>query len=679
LYRDCLSDGAEFDANLPITVFDGAGIQLDNFTIPFPGSDILPVQFSNPCVTIPTDICVEEAIYTKLVTLPQSNNGWTLSYQRCCRGPNIINLTDPETQGLTLTVDIPSQNAVPVNSSPRFNNFPPLLLCANDPLTFDHSATDPDGDVLEYELCTPFQGGTSLAPAPNPASPPPYQDIVWANGITAVEPFGQGTITIDPNSGLMIAEPLQAGLFAVGVCVKEYRNGTLIGTSTRDFLFRVMNCEIQMEAILTQQPDLNTFVSYCQGLTIDFENETYGGTNYLWDFGVPGTNDDQSSAFEPSYTYPGPGTYDVTLVVNPGWPCTDTAVGTFIVNNEISAFFEPPTPQCVIGNSYDFQGDGVYPAGSTFSWNFGSQANPSTSADENPSGIEFGTHGTFPVTFAVNFQQCATSYTDEVIVAAPPTINFGIADELRCVPYTAEFVNLSTASTPLYASWYFGDGDSSSLIHPVHVYDQVGVYDVTLTIWTTTGCIDTLTMTRPNLIEVFPRPTSQFSVTPPEMLEYDNNFYFVDQSIDGVESWFHFGDGSGARQGDSLWYSYAEPGVYLPWQVVYNQYGCSDISYGQVTVTPVLPIMVPNAFTPNGDQYNNIFQPVLFEDQVYELFIFNKWGELIHYKNELNANWDGTYNGTLVPDGVYIYKIIYRSFKDDKTPIEVNGHVTVLR
>jgi hypothetical protein len=189
LYRDCLSDGAEFDADLPITIFDGNGNQLDNITIPFPGSTLLPVSFSNPCVTIPSDICVEEAVYTAILNLPASTTGYTLSYQRCCRGPNVVNLNNPGDQGLTLTTDIPPSSQVTLNSSPRFNNFPPLMLCAGEELIFDHSASDLDGDSLVYELCTPFQGGTSTAPAPNPASPPPYQDVQWAGGgISATNP-----------------------------------------------------------------------------------------------------------------------------------------------------------------------------------------------------------------------------------------------------------------------------------------------------------------------------------------------------------------------------------------------------------------------------------------------------------------------------------------------------------
>lgn len=679
LYRDCLSDGAQYDSNLPITVFNGSGGQIDNFTIPFPGSTQLPVQFSNPCVTPPTDICVEEAIYERIVTLPPSQNGWTLSYQRCCRGPGVNNLIDPSSTGITLTVDIPAQSAFPSNSSPRFNNFPPLLLCSNDALDFDHAATDPDGDSLVYSLCNPLHGGSDFDPAPNPAQPPPYNPVQWQTGHSAVNPFPVGSISIDPQTGYMIAAPGVQGLFAVGVCVSEYRNGVLLSTSVRDFLFRVFNCQIELVADIVQQPDLSSFVSYCQGLTIDFENNSWGGTNYAWDFGVPGINTDVSTDFAPSYTYPGPGTYDVTLVVNPGWPCSDTSVGTFTVNHEIDAFFEPPAAQCVIDNSFDFVGQGTFPAsGTTFEWSFGNDANPSTSADQNPTNIVYGTHGTKPVTFTVYFDQCQASHTENVIVAAPPQIHFTAPDELKCVPYTCQFTNLSTADTPIYSFWDFGDGNTSTDFSPAHVYDQVGLYDVTLTIWTTSGCIDTLTLFRPNLIEVFPTPTSQFSVTPYEQLEYDNEFFFTDESPDATESWFYFADGSFTNQ-DSVYYSYNEPGVYLPWQIVYNEYGCYDKSFQEIKIIPVMEIMVPNAFTPNGDSYNNVFQPVLFEGQVYELWIYDRWGEQIYYSHELNANWDGTSQGQLVPDGIYVWKIQYTSFKHDGIPVVVQGHVAVLK
>lgn len=435
------------------------------------------------------------------------------------------------------------------------------------------------------------------------------------------------------------------------------------------------------EVILPLQEEMSSFTSYCQGLTIAFENLSYGSSVYEWDFGVPGVSTDVIQGFAPVFTYPTAGTYEVMVIANPGYSCTDTAYMTVTVNDEISVSFISPATQCITGNSFDFQGQGVFPGnGVTFTWDFGADATPISSSVQDPTNIVYASSGIKQVTFTVMYDQfqCEGSHTADVLVSAPSTINFGVPDELRCVPYTTQFSNFSTSSTQLFSFWDFGDGQFSTDTHPFHTYDQVGIYDVSLTVWTTSGCIDTLSLLRPNLIEVHPVPTSQFSISPPNQLIYDANFFFVDESIDAVESWFYFSDGSYTNQ-DSVWHNYTEAGVHVPWQIVYNEFGCSDKSYGTLTVTPVLELIVPNAFTPNGDAFNNVFQPVLFQDQEFELMIYNKWGEEIYYSKAMNANWDGTNNGVLVPDGIYVWKIKYFSFSNDEIPIIQSGHVTVLR
>jgi hypothetical protein len=80
----------------------------------------------------------------------------------------------------------------------------------------------------------------------------------------------------------------------VGVCAYEYRNGVLIGVTRRDFVFNVFNCNISLQSLPVEQEDLSTFVSYCQGLTVAFENNSFGGTNYLWDFGIDSLSSDTS-------------------------------------------------------------------------------------------------------------------------------------------------------------------------------------------------------------------------------------------------------------------------------------------------------------------------------------------------------------------------------------------------
>lgn len=687
LYRDCNS-GTPYDEELPMTVFNGAGVQIDHFIMNLPPVEVLDVVFNNPCVDIPPGICVEEAIYEEVVTLPASASGYTLTYQKCCRTDNAQNLNNPGEQGITLTIDIPPAADAVCNSSPRFDNYPPLLLCANEPLVFDHAATDPDGDSLVYELCTPYQGGgTSLfppgcgtCPSPDPALPPSYSSVNWAAGFSPLNPFGGGAINVNPVTGLFTATPPVPGFFAVGVCVKEYRDGVLLSTNVRDFIFQVLNCNFLLVANMTAQESMAGFTSHCMGLTVTFDNTSVNGTDYVWDFGVPGTTTDVSTLFEPTFTFPSPGTYDVMLVVNPsGAPCTDTVIQQFTVYEDIVPQFVAPTAQCILGNSFDFDGGGVYPlAGTTFSWDFGTEATPVSAVTEDVANVVYNDYGYHPVTFTINYETCQESITDSVFVFAEPTIGFEISDELKCAPYTAFFNDTSFASTTIFYKWDFGDGtELSNQSDPVHLYANPGTYDVSLTIWTTSGCIDTLTLSINDLIEVFPSPISAFSVSPTEATVFYPNFYFTDQSLNAISQTFYFTDGYSSTE-SPVWHSYVESGYHYPYQVVVNEYGCKDTSAQQIYIIPFTSLYVPNAFSPNGDGRNETWQPVVYDTETYELWVFDRWGQLILNSTDETASWDGTRVGKPAPVGTYTYFIKYTSLLDG-LPYEIRGHFNLVR
>ena len=90
---------------------------------------------------------------------------------------------------------------------------------------------------------------------------------------------------------------------------------------------------------------------------------------------------------------------------------------------------------------------------------------------------------------------------------------------------------------------------------------------------------------------------------------------------------------------------------------------------------------VPNAFTPNGDQFNQTFMPIIdhgVSEGSYELLIFNRWGELIFTSRDTNIGWDGTYNGETVKDDVYIWTLKFKHLYSDKRT-ELTGHVTLFR
>jgi hypothetical protein len=218
IYRDCFSGGAEFDPAASIFIY-GDGIDYISF-FAFDDLTITPleVELVNPCLQ-PPEICIEEGVYTGIVTLPNNTEDFYINYQRCCRNPTIDNLDIPGDQGITLSAYVPAGGIAECNSSPVFSNYPPLALCIFDGLIFDHSATDFDGDSLVYELCSPYLGlnnGQPIADTStnitfpfdliNPPEPPPFSELNWLAGYSESYPLSSSpALSIDPNTGLLLA------------------------------------------------------------------------------------------------------------------------------------------------------------------------------------------------------------------------------------------------------------------------------------------------------------------------------------------------------------------------------------------------------------------------------------------------------------------------------------------
>ena len=549
LYRDCNSSGAQYDDPLALTIYKPNNVFFANILVPFPGSVILPINFNNPCATPPNNICVERAIYTTVVTLPPSPGGYDVSYQRCCRGPNVTNLLFPDDTGITLTTHVPgSDTGFTANSSPRFTNYPPVLLCNNDQLVFNHVATDPDGDFLAYSLVTPWSGASSANPQPTQAPAPPYFPVQWnGTNFNAQQPLGPGSSTvIDPVTGVLTVDPNMIGLFVVGVCVKEYRNGVLVGQTIRDFLFRVFDCNIVMQALLPTQTQLPTFVSYCQGLNVQFVNNSYGGTSYAWNFGVPNITSDVSTQFAPNYTFPSPGNYNVQLIVNPGMPCTDTAYMNIIVNNPLSVSWSSQDSLCILGNEFDFIANVSNPS-ATLAWVLDPTASQTSGTGNSLMNVTYTTPGFHEVEIIADDGFCQLSYIDSVFIFDVPVSAISVPPLVECIGYTVPFGNNSSSSVNY--QWDFSlNGSSvgqSSLTAPTFTFPSPGNYTVQLIANSSPNCSDTS-----EVIVTIKQPLVM-SFTHTDSLCIDDSFDFLATVSGPSNATFHWDFGSHANPSTS--------------------------------------------------------------------------------------------------------------------------------
>jgi hypothetical protein len=254
MYRDVLGGGANYDLNAQFGVYrenPNTGNWVFVQSITSNPTNIGNVALNDPCVSVPPNIRVERGSYHFNVTLPWDGNKYQIAYQRCCRNNSINNIVNPASTGAVFFVEIHPPAIRNCNNSPVFKKFPPVIICNNRTLHFDHGITDMEGDSVVYEFCTPLTSGGMLPGDDcNSIIPAPFKCLPPYPGVTFIPPFstqvpmgGNPVVNINPETGLITGTPNLTGQYVVGICIKEYRNGELLTVTRRDFQFNVLECK----------------------------------------------------------------------------------------------------------------------------------------------------------------------------------------------------------------------------------------------------------------------------------------------------------------------------------------------------------------------------------------------------------------------------------------------------
>lgn len=323
----------------------------------------------------------------------------------------------------------------------------------------------------------------------------------------------------------------------------------------------------------------------CETLSVQFADLTNPpGTvaSYLWDFG-DGTT---SSLANPLHQYVNAGIYDVSLTITDIGGCTNT-----IVQNDIINYIPYPTPSFsvsstfgCIGDPFTFNNTSVGNAVS-YLWNFGDGATSTTVSPIH----SYSTEGTFSVTLtAFNANGCDSSVTQiSLINISHPDADFSAFPTFAfCPPLLVNFTDLSSTDA---ISWYwnFGDGSSSNIENPSHIYTQSGIYSVFLVVTNSNGCTDSIYF--PDLIELS-GPIGDFTFFPDSVgcPPYDINF--VSQAINVTTYTWDFGDGF-LGSGESISHTYNQIGTYIPTLILQDDNGCT-FTYQSADTLSIIPLAV---------------------------------------------------------------------------------------
>ena len=270
-----------------------------------------------------------------------------------------------------------------------------------------------------------------------------------------------------------------------------------------------------------------------------------------------------------------------------------------------------------------------------------------------------------------------------VTVNTVPAISF-TGDQLSgCLPVTTNFSdNLVPAGSSCL--WNFGDGGTSTQCgNPSYVFTQPGCWDVTLTVTTAEGCVETVTI--PNYVCVFDYPSADFIFGPQPATVLSPTIDFVNLSSNAdLYNWtFDVGglEDESTLENPEYTFPSANPGTYEVCLEANTLEGCADVLCQNVAIDEEFIIYAPNAFTPGGgDLLNNEFKPIVKgEDPLkYSFMVFNRWGELIFETSYSSEGWDGTYKGLMSQQDVYVWKVTCTD-ASSKEPHEYIGPVTLLK
>lgn len=421
--------------------------------------------------------------------------------------------------------------------------------------------------------------------------------------------------------------------------------------------------------------------SGCAPLQVRFDNNNVReGFFYEWDFGDGNT----ASVDRPTHVFSESGTFSIKLRVTDVNGCsTDTSVQQVIVHPmpEARFSFEEEVlcgvPADIILNNESIDASG-------FRWNFG---DGTTSSLNQPDPHTYYEGGEYDIQLiATNTFQCADTLVRRFEVLPLPEMRYEIGDRRGCVPMTVEFNNYAAAN---HYYWDFGDGAGSLEPNPVHTYTQPGTYDVQLVAAYDDACFDTLFLEAE--IEIFPAPYVDFEMeTDPD--GPPGSVRMVNLSEGATKFFWDFGDGTTSEEANPThrYYDNRTRQVYLRGT---NVFGCVADTIKAVAPPLLKGLFIPNAFSPEaGLGEVRLFKPKGAGLKEYKVQVFSPYGQLVWESDKLEEGqpaeaWDGTMNGQLLPQDVYVWKAFgifedgtaWRGMPDGNGNYKTIGSVTLLR
>jgi gliding motility-associated-like protein len=435
------------------------------------------------------------------------------------------------------------------------------------------------------------------------------------------------------------------------------------GTHTITYTFTTTaGCTESVTSTITVYPKptaaFNATPDICLNESVVFADQstiTSGAiTGWRWDLGDGNwVSRNNNTSF--THTWSIYNTYAVKLVAVSDRGCTsDTTIHPVTVHPLPVTDFSLPAAVCMPGGTAEFKNATTVADNSalSYSWNFGDNSAPSHAA--NASHV-YSVSGSYPVRLQATSSFGCTSDVTKTLQSFfdKPVAAFTVAPDTLCQGSETEFSDGSTTNnSPVQQwSWDFGDGNSSGKKDPVITYKQPGNYTVQLKVTNGVGCVSE-PFTKKVVVYLQPVIDAGPSFTVPQGTVVQFNPTANDSTVLN----FHWSPGTGLSNPNAL-----RP---LLQAMVDETYTLTAIGEGQCIAADALkvkilkPVLVPNAFSPNGDGIHDVWNIINLSDYPgCTVEVFNRYGQRVFYSAGYGTPWDGTVSGKPLPMATYYYVI----------------------
>jgi gliding motility-associated-like protein len=355
------------------------------------------------------------------------------------------------------------------------------------------------------------------------------------------------------------------------------------------------------------------------------------------------------------------GTYTVTIT--DGMGCTSTT--TVTINQPLQLTATANLVNDALCNGSSDGAASVTGTGGTGSLSYAWSTSP-VQTTANATGLSMGTY----IVMVTDANGCTA--TSSVTINQPTPLQTSIFfDAANCGMNDGQSTVIATGATGPYSfSWSTTPPQTTATATGL----SVGVYTCTVT--DANGCTSTIAV---NVIDTA-SPVANFVANPSTVYITNPVVFFTDLSLNASTWYWNFGD-PGDTTSSSLQHpvhTFSDTGTFCIWLFISNTV-CTDSFQVCIRVLPETQLFVPNAFTPNGDGKNDLFMPLGVYVEEFQMWIFDRWGDMIFTTTDMRQGWDGKANGgaKIAQEDVYVWVINYTDNQNRK--IRKVGHVSLIR